>query len=967
MFGAGGFGFFFGAFRPRSSQHHGVSLFGHNFLLESWGFGVVDRLDLSFFGTCIGEFVERSLILSDSSSDSLQRVRVPLPEGFSSDDASRVEAAVSKKLGGSFRLHSIDSSSGHGVFVRRIEATTTVTAQGVAGKRVMLAPSDCTANGAKAAATIAEDYPGYEIYEYQPHLQRAVIMKMDAELSGARAAVAQALGVRPWEVKVAHRDGGGFRLVELPAKYTPSKHDKALGEAACTKVPGGHPGWFVRVDGRSLSGEIVPAELPTFPALVKPRRTGKRLDVNFSPFGVALPEPGSMVYREVGVDWTASNATILAGLPGSGKRQPLSTRIPVPVSAKFPDGWATMGSLQVGDDVFVPSGKRTRIVEKTRSVRRPTYRFHLIDGREVDSDAEHFWLASTSLSRAKAGKNPSFDVETMRGLRRRAKAAAGRGTTTIHELPVLFGLSLPVMRALVEQLEGPEFDLTEVSKVVLAYFDRQEENHSGGLMMVTTAQIVSSLHLGWALPTSRCLEGPELSVSNLREAGTQWMSGETAGFPDGLLRAARKNRIAFLRGACHGRAHLSRTGQYSLEAGPEQVPVLLELARSLGFFAFRVDGGVGIVTNEKLLPVAESLLISKPVEYVPIDSADFLGDTLGCCIRVEDDCHMYLTEDFIPTHNTVTVNEVVAHQIEAGAELVIVDTPDKSMDFEWAKEYVCEGGWGCKDLRSAVTAVTLAYERGKQRAKILREAGVVKWLDLPPESRFAPITVFVDEWAALTMTTKVPAGLPKDHPLKVSLTEENLFKVQLVSVVNKIIAEQRAHGTRVFIGNQVTNRDSGMPPTMKMKMGNKLLQGVRPSPQARAQLFSDANAIPVVPDNVATDKSVFKGVGVYEMEGYGSSVYKSYYHPVDELGARLASLNLPKAPNIYPSVEDINRICPSDLFEDEDDDWTPSRLETEGGFGKHSTGKDPKLRGAADAAHQLLIQSQQTQLQGKQG
>ena len=89
--------------------------------------------------------------------------------------------------------------------------------------------------------------------------------------------------------------------------------------------------------------------------------------------------------------WLVSNraSTLVVGGTGTGKLVPLSTKIPTP------NGWTTMGELNIGDEIFGRDGKICRVkfisdIEKTPDL----YRILFSDNQEVIADADHQWLIS---------------------------------------------------------------------------------------------------------------------------------------------------------------------------------------------------------------------------------------------------------------------------------------------------------------------------------------------------------------------------------------------------------------------------------------------------------------------------------------------------------------------------------------------------------------------------------------------
>ena len=104
---------------------------------------------------------------------------------------------------------------------------------------------------------------------------------------------------------------------------------------------------------------------------------------------------GEPIEYDIGVD---PHLLILGGT-GSGKAQPLDTRIPVPASERFPDGWATNGELVVGDEVLTPSGDTTRAVGFTKTREELSYVLTLDDGQEVRASGHHLWTVTDRAAR----------------------------------------------------------------------------------------------------------------------------------------------------------------------------------------------------------------------------------------------------------------------------------------------------------------------------------------------------------------------------------------------------------------------------------------------------------------------------------------------------------------------------------------------------------------------------------------
>ncbi|MGY0230316.1 replicative DNA helicase [Longispora urticae] len=113
---------------------------------------------------------------------------------------------------------------------------------------------------------------------------------------------------------------------------------------------------------------------------------------------------------------------IVAGRPGLGKALALDTPLPTP------NGWTTMGDVQVGDQLIGDDGLPTTVVAATEVMQgRPCYEVEFSDGTVIVADAEHLWRTTTRASRRQksepsAGKH--WPEESLTRLRKACAAVA---------------------------------------------------------------------------------------------------------------------------------------------------------------------------------------------------------------------------------------------------------------------------------------------------------------------------------------------------------------------------------------------------------------------------------------------------------------------------------------------------------------------------------------------------------------
>lgn len=308
---------------------------------------------------------------------------------------------------------------------------------------------------------------------------------------------------------------------------------------------------------------------------------------------------------------------------------------------------------------------------------------------------------------------------------------------------------------------------------------------------------------------------------------------------------------------------------------------------------------------------------------------------------------------------TITLNALLAHQFSCGAQVVILDDKAKSTDFQWAKPFVRDGGWGCDGLRSSITALALVYAEGQRRAELLKERGYTNWLDMPASERFDAIFIVVDEVSALLVTERLPAGVDKKLPEVQEVIEENRLKFKLQRLIFKTVAELRFVGVRMVLSTQVTNTNTGLPPTLKALIGHKILQGTNPSKTQRQQSFNVEANVPEVPENLRGGGLVAKGVGAAELEAQAPTIYKGLYSTTEALVDRLRELGVRTTSRPEPTEAEMIEFCPVGDLDDEEpepdilgSDRTPSGKPLDPKYGPSTTFDDDgrPLRGAAAAA-----------------
>ncbi len=407
---------------------------------------------------------------------------------------------------------------------------------------------------------------------------------------------------------------------------------------------------------------------------------------------------------------------VIGGYAGSGKAQPLDTKIPTP------EGVRLLGDLKVGDFVFDRKGKPTKVLGVFPQGKKRVYRVSFKDGRSSLCAGDHLWTFYNS-------KNKRFTKTTLEILSLGLTDSSG------------FKYRIPTNGAV--DYDQKQFD-------------------------------VDPYMMGVFLGDGCCLESYSKEVIQY--------SGEKS-IPSEFKFGSIEQRLRLIQGLFDTDGSISVSGnRFNIRfstTSKKLVRDVQEILWSLGYestvsvdkrqdkYSTKICFGlnVNIDNNEKnkLFRLRRKLDIankaadsSKHRDYskiaiTNIEELDY--ETEMACIYVDNDEHLYLTEDYVVTHNTT----LVKHAIAALADLEGID-PEKDVCF------AAYTGKACQILNA----------KGNKNAKTLHRL-LLKSVALPdgtffskPKESIPYSIVVVDECSML----------PQDF-LNILLSFENVFTIFL--------------------------------------------------------------------------------------------------------------------------------------------------------------------------------------------
>ncbi|HWE23411.1 MAG TPA: replicative DNA helicase [Myxococcales bacterium] len=367
---------------------------------------------------------------------------------------------------------------------------------------------------------------------------------------------------------------------------------------------------------------------------------------------------------------------ILAARPSMGKAQPLDAPVLTPA------GYVHMGDLHAGSLVVGADGKPHRVLAVFPQGTKPVYRVRFTDGATVECCDEHLWYTTT---RAESRRAPgSGSVKSLAEIRQTLRVA-GEPDQLNHRIPLV----APVEFAPREQplLLSPYLLGLLLGEGSLrgdgTRFDAADSDARPPAQSLPETVSVDGLAQMRASRATNSAPRSRIRLA-LEHYGLYGQRTSEQFIPEDYLFGTVDQRVDLLRGLFDGGGEVvapgGRTVRFSTSSG-RLAEGATWLARSLG----------GIVSRGEEAPHDESpadkrsrarftIRASFPSGLVPVsskkhlarwaheaglgrffESVEAVGEKPCQCILIESEDHLYVTQDFVVTHNTACCLNIATH------------------------------------------------------------------------------------------------------------------------------------------------------------------------------------------------------------------------------------------------------------------------------------------------------------------
>ncbi len=354
--------------------------------------------------------------------------------------------------------------------------------------------------------------------------------------------------------------------------------------------------------------------------------------------------------------------------PGNrfGKAQPLTEPILTPT------GWKKMGDIKLGDFIYSKNGKQTKVTAIYPQGKRPVYKLTFNDGSWTECDEEHLWEVVTPNNRF----NKSYIKNSENYKNKNYKKSL---VLTTKEIISRWGLNpKPKYRVEIPMTSPVEFPekMVDIDPYLLGLL-----LGDGSITTNSVTFCTNDKELLDCFGESKKTKSDKYSyhlrglASKLRKLGLLGKKSNNKFIPNDYIFNTSDNRIAILQGLMDTDGCINKNGviEYSSVSKilAEQVKFIVQSLGGMAIIAAKSttytylgekkNGQTAYRVTIRMTKCPFRLKRKKELfnkfNYCTtknriLRKIEFIGHKDCQCLTVEDKSHLYLTRDFIVTHNT---------------------------------------------------------------------------------------------------------------------------------------------------------------------------------------------------------------------------------------------------------------------------------------------------------------------------
>lgn len=377
---------------------------------------------------------------------------------------------------------------------------------------------------------------------------------------------------------------------------------------------------------------------------------------------------------------------LIAGYSSDGKAQALSAPVLTPT------GFRRMGDLQVGDQLCDTAGGVSRVTGVFPQGVRRIYRLDFSDGTWAEASDDHLWTVNRIMPVRERTDQGVVQVPTV----------VQRTYTTEQMIPMMSWKSLrPYLPEIAPVFFGASLPPEYVSPYVLGLL-LGDGGFTGGSTRFSSAdsELVAAVsdEKGFSVAS---VGGIDYRVNGARQrlldSGVSLSRSESKKIPDPYLHASQENRLDLLQGLLDSDGWADKSGGARfVSTSRELADGVAFLARSLGLrssLTFKGPRKYRHLGDQRLGREAFEVSIGYHPDLFRLSrkrdrlrppmrkrrrvicAITYVRDEEAQCISVSAPDSLYITKDFVPTHNTTLLTQLAWDAVvEQGKNVVFFTT-----------------------------------------------------------------------------------------------------------------------------------------------------------------------------------------------------------------------------------------------------------------------------------------------------
>lgn len=375
--------------------------------------------------------------------------------------------------------------------------------------------------------------------------------------------------------------------------------------------------------------------------------------------------------RQLNGGFRRGNLIVLAARPKMGKAQPLNSKVLMADGA-----WKMMGDITIGDKVTSVDGAESIVTGIFPQGKKQTYRITFSDGRSTRCCAEHLWQVRSrhwAEDRVISLEEIIKLLKTQRHSRRLSipliSGDFGRDIN-LHMDPYTLGAMLGDGNMTNSTMKFSTAETETLDHILFAY-PKVTANFDSGV--------------DYRLVTPRGHANP--ITDGIVALGLRGLRSHEKFIPLQYLSASRISRLALLQGLMDTDGWVEKSGTCMFSSSSKALADnVCDLARSLGYIVRRatketsfsylgeIKKGMtahvlriaGIDRTEMFRMDRKKALCGYRTPRLVIETIEMVEEEECQCIQVSHPSHLYVTDDYIATHNTALAANIANYVAKDG-------------------------------------------------------------------------------------------------------------------------------------------------------------------------------------------------------------------------------------------------------------------------------------------------------------